>query len=196
MIDFITKYWIEVIFSIILTGFGAAYRGLSKRVSRRVEEQEAIKLGIQALLRDRIIQAYNHYMDKGVCPIYARDNLLSMYKQYHNLGGNGTVTGLMEELKRLPTEKRAVSYTHLDVYKRQIYSWDYGAELNSLYGQPAGIVYPEIERRVTEALMQDDRITGVDGFSFKKERGVIKASFTVHSIFGDIDAGKEVAIGV
>lgn len=81
-------------------------------------------------------------------------------------------------------------------YWYPIYSWDYGAELNSLYGQPAGIVYPEIERRVTEALMQDDRITGVDGFSFKKERGVIKASFTVHSIFGDIDAGKEVAIGV
>ena len=35
-----------------------------------------------------------------------RDNLLSMYKQYHNLGGNGTVTQLVEELQKLPTEKR------------------------------------------------------------------------------------------
>lgn len=109
MMDFITKYWIEVVFGVILTGFGAAYRGLSKRVSRRIEEQEAIKLGIQALLRDRIIQAYNHYMDKGCCPIYARDNILKLYEQYHNLGGNGTVTGLMDSLMELPTEKREES---------------------------------------------------------------------------------------
>lgn len=106
MIEFITKYWIEVVFSLVLTGFGAAFRGLSKRVSRRIEEQDAIKLGIQALLRDRIIQAYNHYMDKGYCPIYARDNILKLYEQYHNLGGNGTVTGLMDSLMELPTEKK------------------------------------------------------------------------------------------
>ena len=69
-------------------------------------------------------------------------------------------------------------------------------ELNGLYGQPVGMVYPEIERLITESLMQDDRITGVDGFSFEKERGMVRLSFTVHSIFGDIDAGKDVTIGV
>ena len=106
MIDFVAKYWLEVVFGAILAGFGAAYRGLSKRVSKRIDEQEAIKLGIQALLRDRIIQAYNHYMDKGFCPIYARDNMSKLYEQYHNLGGNGTVTGLMDSLMELPTEKR------------------------------------------------------------------------------------------
>ena len=81
-------------------------------------------------------------------------------------------------------------------YWYPIYSWDYGVELNGLYGQPTGMVYPEIERCVAESLMQDDRITGVDGFSFEKERGTVRAFFTVHSIFGDIDTGKEVAIGV
>lgn len=106
MIEFIIKYWIEVVFSIILTGFGAAFRGLSKRVSKRIEEQEAIKLGMQALLRDRIISAYNHYMDKGYCPIYARENVRRLYEQYHNLGGNGTVTHLVQELEDLPTDKR------------------------------------------------------------------------------------------
>lgn len=106
MIEFITKYWIEVVFGVILTGLGTAFSFLSKRVSKRIEEQDAIKLGIQALLRDRIIQAYNHYMDKGFCPIYARDNILKLYEQYHNLGGNGTVTGLMDSLMELPTEKK------------------------------------------------------------------------------------------
>ena len=106
MIDFIAKYWIEVLFGAILTGLGTAFSFLSKRVSKRIEEQEAIKLGMQALLRDRIISAYNHYMDKDCCPIYARDNILKLYVQYHNLGGNGTVTGLMDSLMELPTEKK------------------------------------------------------------------------------------------
>ena len=106
MMDFIAKYWLEVVFGAILAGFGAAFHGLSRRVSRRIEEQEAIKLGMQALLRDRIISAYNHYMDKGFCPIYARENVRRLYEQYHNLGGNGTVTHLVEELEELPTDKR------------------------------------------------------------------------------------------
>ena len=102
MIEFITHYWLEVIFSVVLAGFGVAFRVLSKRV----KEQDAIKQGIVALLRDRIIQAYNHYMDKGYCPIYAQDNLHMLYEQYHSRGGNGTVTNLVGELKKLPTEKR------------------------------------------------------------------------------------------
>ncbi|MBC8559654.1 hypothetical protein [Fumia xinanensis] len=106
MIDFITKYWLEALFGSILAGLGTAFSFLSRRVSKRIEEQDAIKLGMQALLRDRIISAYNHYMDKGYCPIYARDNILKLYEQYHNLGGNGTVTNLVGELKKLPTDKR------------------------------------------------------------------------------------------
>ena len=46
MMDFIAKYWLEVVFGAILAGFGAAFRGLSRRVSKRIEEQEAIKLGM------------------------------------------------------------------------------------------------------------------------------------------------------
>ena len=65
---------------------------------------DAVALGVQALLRDRIIQAYNHYQEKGCCPIYGMENVLAMYKQYHNLGGNGAITELVEKLKELPTE--------------------------------------------------------------------------------------------
>lgn len=107
---------------------------------------------------------------------------------------NNRIAGMADGMEAV---KQAV-YLILNTerYWYPIYSWDYGVELNELYGQPAGLVYPEIERRIVEALTQDDRITGVDGFSFEKERGAVKVSFTVHSIFGDIDTGKEVAIGV
>lgn len=100
MIEFITKYWIEALFGGILTALSVCYKKLLSRVKR----QDTIGFGVQALLRDRIIQAYNHYTEKGYCPIYGRENIEEMYKQYHALGGNGTITELCERLRELPTE--------------------------------------------------------------------------------------------
>lgn len=72
-------------------------------------------------------------------------------------------------------------------YKYIIYSWNYGIELQDLFGQPVMLVCPEIERRVKEALKQDDRIHDVDSFDFDtSKRGVVAVSFTVHTIFGDL----------
>ena len=50
---------------------------------------------------------------------------------------------------------------------------NYGVELVELIGQPKEYALPEIKRCITEALLQDDRITAVDGFEFetgKKDR--------------------------
>lgn len=105
MIDFIVKYWLEFVFAIVSSGLGWGYRTLAKRIKENNIKQMAIEEGIQALLRDRIILAYNHYMEKGFMPIYAHENVDELYNQYHALGGNGTVTKLIEKLKELPTDK-------------------------------------------------------------------------------------------
>ena len=73
-------------------------------------------------------------------------------------------------------------------YAYLIYSWGYGIELMDLYGQSPMYVCPEIERRVKEALLQDDRITGIDNFEFDTSRkGVVSVTFTVHTFFGDVN---------
>ena len=73
-------------------------------------------------------------------------------------------------------------------YAYIIYSWNYGIELMDLYGQAPMYVCPEIERRVKEALLQDDRITGLDNFEFDvSTKGVVSVTFTVHTIFGDLN---------
>lgn len=78
-------------------------------------------------------------------------------------------------------------------YQYIIYSWNYGIELEDLYGEPITYVIPELQRRVEEALLQDDRITAVDDFEFDtSKKGEVKATFTVHTIFGDIEAEKVV----
>ena len=83
---------------------------------------------------------------------------------------------------------------NIERYEHLIYSWDYGIELIDLFGQPIPFVLPELKRRITEALMQDTRITGVDNFSFETNKGKVHATFTVSTIFGDIEAEKVVTI--
>lgn len=73
-------------------------------------------------------------------------------------------------------------------YDYLIYSWDYGIELKNLYGKSPMYVCPEIERMVKEALLQDDRINGVDDFKFDiSKKGVVSVVFTVHTIFGNLN---------
>lgn len=108
MMEFITRYWLEVLFGGVTTGLTIAINYLRKQNLKRNAEQDAIKLGIQALLRDSIINQYNKYMEKGYIPIYALENVAAMYKQYHALGGNGTITEIFEELQDLPHRKEDV----------------------------------------------------------------------------------------
>lgn len=49
-------------------------------------------------------------------------------------------------------------------YKYMIYDWNYGIELDDLFGQPMSYVIPEVTRRIKEALTQDDRIDSVDNY--------------------------------
>ena len=78
-------------------------------------------------------------------------------------------------------------------YQYIIYSWNYGVELFDLFGEPVTYVCPELERRITEALLQDNRITSVDNFEFDtSEKRTVKAIFTVHTIFGNVESEKVV----
>lgn len=78
-------------------------------------------------------------------------------------------------------------------YQHLIYSWNYGIELEDLFGQPVYYVVPELERRIIEALTQDDRIESVTDFEFDtSKRGTVAVKFTVNTIFGDVEAEKVV----
>jgi hypothetical protein len=79
-------------------------------------------------------------------------------------------------------------------YRHIIYSWNYGIELESLFGKPTSYVLPELKRRISEALLQDSRITAVDGFEFEVKRNKVRVTFVVHTIYGDFDVEKTVSI--
>lgn len=91
--------WITLLFgSGVLTAFG---KYIIRRLKANDERTEAVCRGVQALLRDRLYQSYNHYTDKGYAPIYAKENFENMYKQYHALGVNGVMNSYRENFMKL-----------------------------------------------------------------------------------------------
>ena len=91
---------IQTIINIIA---GAVISYIFARYRAKKRENDALRAGVQALLRDRIIQAYNHYVcEKGWVPIYAKESIDACYKSYEALGDNGVIDSLMEQLNELP----------------------------------------------------------------------------------------------
>ena len=67
-------------------------------------QTKAIKKGVQALLRDRLIQGYKFYAAQGWANIDDRSNLENVYIQYHNLGANGVMDDLRGKFLALPLD--------------------------------------------------------------------------------------------
>lgn len=73
-------------------------------------------------------------------------------------------------------------------FRHLIFSWSYGHELKSAYGKETDVAKSEVKRLITEALLQDERITAVDDFSFENPaRSELAVSFTVTTVFGSIN---------
>ena len=84
---------------------------------------------------------------------------------------------------------------HTERFNYLIYSWDYGVELESLIGKDYEVILGDLQRRIEEALLQDDRIEGIEHLKIqKKEKESIIVSFLVISKYGNIPT--EVSVNV
>ena len=83
---------------------------------------------------------------------------------------------------------------NVERYAYPIYSRNYGSELTDLIGKPKDYAMSELKRRITEALLQDDRITSLSDWEFESGRKSVTARFVIHTIYGDVEAFKEVEI--
>ena len=68
-------------------------------------ETAAIAEGVKALLRDRLLQGYKHYIEKGWADMDDRANMENVWRQYHALGGNGDMNDLRRTFRHLPMTK-------------------------------------------------------------------------------------------
>ena len=69
---------------------------LWQKFKKSQEEQDAIKSGLQSLLRSEITKAYYKYIERGWIPLYALESLQQSHKDYQALGVNGVIDKLWE----------------------------------------------------------------------------------------------------
>ena len=83
---------------------------------------------------------------------------------------------------------------NIERYKYLIYDWDYGFEIVDLIGQDINIIQVEIQRRICDALRQDDRIKDINDFSFETQKNKLIVYFTIETIFGSYQMQNEFSI--
>lgn len=70
-------------------------------LKRQKKDRDANSKGTMLLLRVQIIEYHDKYVREGKIPSYAYENFDEMYQAYHELGGNGMITKMYEEVQEL-----------------------------------------------------------------------------------------------
>lgn len=92
----------SVLVWVLTAGLGFSIAFFKAKFTKAKKEENALKHGMQSLLRSDIIKLHDKFMEKGYAPIYAKEAMEKSYIAYHNLGGNGVMTNLYDEMMELP----------------------------------------------------------------------------------------------
>ena len=65
------------------------------------KDRDANSKGTMLLLRAKLIEYHKEWTERGYITTHGIQNFLEMYNAYHDLGGNGMVTHLKEEVEKL-----------------------------------------------------------------------------------------------
>lgn len=98
---------------------------------------------------------------------------------------NGRVVGWIDNKQAL---RQAIEkLLHTERYMNEIYTDEYGIELQALIGENFDLVEAEIGRIIKEALLADDRIVSVENIQATKlDSTSLLVTFSVESIFGTL----------
>lgn len=71
-------------------------------LKRQKKDRDANSKGTMLLLRVQLIEYHEKWTKREYITKHGLENFLEMYQAYHELGGNGMVTHLLEEVRKLP----------------------------------------------------------------------------------------------
>lgn len=76
---------------------------------------------------------------------------------------------------------------NVERFQWQIYNTNFGAELSELVGDDEAYIEAELPRMVEDALSPDNRVVSVDNYTFSRSGDALAVSFSVHTVFGDLE---------
>ena len=89
---------------VCILGIPGMLAGLVTFIKLQVHQNRAMKLAVQAILRDRLLQSFQFCKRKGFATSDDRQNFENMYVQYHLLGGNGVMDDVRQKFFALPLD--------------------------------------------------------------------------------------------
>lgn len=96
-------------------------------------------------------------------------------------------SNIMREIDGLEALKQSIRRVlQTERYSNSIYDHRYGVELDELIGEDMGFARIDVERRIKEALMEDDRIEEVSEFTTRGNGNELHVMCTVVTKLGDI----------
>lgn len=98
--EMVLKYWVQELFALVIALISYQF----KRLTKWKKDQDVVRVGIIAILHDRLYQACTFFIRQGFCSVEDKKNLEYLYAPYKELGGNGTGTALYEQCMKLPIE--------------------------------------------------------------------------------------------
>lgn len=76
-----------------------------EREEKSSQRDRSIEEGMVCLLRVQLIEYHAKYTEQGYISTHALQNWKDMYRAYHDLGGNGMVEHLNEEIEELHVKR-------------------------------------------------------------------------------------------
>lgn len=98
-----------VVTSVLSSLVSGGFAFLLARLKGGVKRERALEEGVKNLLRIKLIDYYEKYSERGACPIYVKESARKSYEAYHELGGNGVITKIYEEMMALPVSENRPS---------------------------------------------------------------------------------------
>ena len=89
---------ISIVLSLVVGWLTASVKSIHARQAEERGRQRALEEGVQALLKNKLVEIYDIYKDFDEVPADTLESMDAIYKAYHGLGGNGTGTRLHQAI--------------------------------------------------------------------------------------------------
>lgn len=97
IMEFISKYFIELLFSFGIMIIGFVFNKIKKYY---ISVESSVK-GVKVLLKTKIIEEYDRIKERGEITLYQKENIISLYNEYKQFGEDKIIKEIIEELEKI-----------------------------------------------------------------------------------------------
>lgn len=106
------------------------------------------------------------------------------------IAGENQIAGMADGLEAVRQTVQNILQT--ERFDFQIYSTNYGVELNDLVGEDPDYIEATLPARIEDALSVDDRILSVDDFTFDFSGDKAVVTCNVQTVYGTVNTGVQI----